>query len=387
MGAKLCVGLWGTALAVAACSSGAGLAPDAGVSGDVGASGDASLDRGSAGDSGTPAASDGGDEPAGAERPATDDGPGAPDGTGPPGDAADASGDVEAAAPAPRTIGALYCPPAGTTWAPNPLPPQAQPTLVPITPPGGIMFLEGPVWLADRGVLLLSEWNGLHRILRVTPPATVDLFLADSGTNGLAVAPDGQALLIVTEAPKTTLSRLDLDDRSVQALASSFAGQPFVQPNDLVVRADGTIFFTDYEAGRLYRRAPDGQLELIASLPRANGVGLSPDETTLYLNADTRTVKYPLAPDGTVGAGSDLAGGLRGADGLAIDCAGNVFIAQNKGGSLVVMSPAGQKLGEIAGLPLVVTNAAFGGPDRQTLYITTSSALYSVHLANPGLPY
>ena len=170
-------------------------------------------------------------------------------------------------------------------------------------------------------------------------------------------------------------------------LATRYAGQPFVQPNDLVVRADGTIFFTDYQAGRLYRRAVHGKLDLISSLPRSNGVALAPDETALYLNADTHTVKYPLAPDGTVGAGTDLAGNLRGADGLAIDCAGNVFIAQNNGGSVVVVSPAGQQLGEITGLPLVVTNAAFGGADRRTLYITTSSALYSLALANPGLPY
>ena len=172
----------------------------------------------------------------------------------------------------------------------------------------------------------------------------------------------------------------------MQALVSNYNGQPFVQPNDLVVRADGTIFFTDYQAGRLYRRAVDGTVAIISSQTHANGVGLSPDEAKLYLNADTHTVQYPLAADGTVGAGTDLATNLRGADGLGIDCAGNVFIAQNDGGSVVVMSAAGQRLGEIAGLPQVVTNAAFGGADRQTLYITTSSALYSLHLTNPGLP-
>jgi gluconolactonase len=249
------------------------------------------------------------------------------------------------------------------------------------------MFLEGPVWLADRGVLLLSEWNGGHRILQLTPPQTIEVYLPASRTNGLALAPDGKSLLIVTEAPGTSVSRLDLSDKSVQPLVQGYGGQAFVQPNDLAVRADGTIFFTDYQAGRLYRRGTDGAVTIVSSLAKSNGVALSPDERTLYLNADARTVKYPIADDGTVGAGTDLTTGLRGADGLAIDCAGNVYIAENDGGAVVVVSPAGAKLGELGGLPRAVTNAAFGGPNKKTLYITTSSALYAAELAIPGLPY
>jgi hypothetical protein len=158
-----------------------------------------------------------------------------------------------------RTIGDLYCPPALTPF-PNPLVPNQLPELVPISPPGGIMFLEGPVWLAERGVLLLSEWNAGHRILQLTPPQSIEIFLPASRSNGLALAPDGKALLIVTELPTPSVSRVSLVDKSVQALAHGYEGTDFVQPNDLVVRADGTIFFTDYQAGRLYRRAVDGVL-------------------------------------------------------------------------------------------------------------------------------
>jgi gluconolactonase len=269
------------------------------------------------------------------------------------------------------------------------LPAERAPSLVPIAPTGGISFLEGPVWIADRGVLLFSEWNGGHRILQLTPPQAIEVFLPASGSNGLAVTPDGDALLMVTLVQDKTLSRLSLADKRVQVLAQDFNGQAFVQPNDLTVRADGTIYFTDYLAGKLYQRAVDGTLTVISSLPLSNGVGLSPDEKTLYLNADTHTVQYPLSASGAVGAGTDLATGLLGADGLAIDCAGNVYIAiaQNMGGALVVVSAAGTKLGEIGGLPQTVTNAAFGGADRRTLYITTSSALYAVTLALPGLPF
>jgi len=286
----------------------------------------------------------------------------------------------------PRAAGEIYCPPGAAPY-PAPVPTDQQPAVVPIAPPGGISFLEGPVWLAERGVLLFSEWNTGHRILQLTPPQAIEVFLPTSGSNGLAVTPDGKALLMVTEVQSKTVSMLSLADKSVKVVAQDFKGQPFVQPNDLAVRADGTIYFTDYQAGRLYQRAIDGTVSLISSLPLSNGVGLSPDEKTLYLNADTYTVKYPVGPGGVVGTGTNLATGLKGPDGLAIDCAGNVYIAQNMGGSLVVVSAAGAKLGEIGGLPRTVTNAAFGGPGRRTLYITTDAALYAVTLAVPGLPY
>jgi gluconolactonase len=285
-----------------------------------------------------------------------------------------------------RTLGEVFCPPATAPY-PDPFLADRTPKVVPIAPPGGISFLEGPVWMAERGVLLFSEWNGGHRILQLTPPQAVEIFMPATGSNGLAVTPDGKSLLMVTERPAAGVSRVNLADKNVQRLSQDFNGETFGQPNDLVLRADGTIYFTDYQPGRLFRRAPDGTLSLISSLPRSNGVGLSPDEKTLYLNADTHTVRYPVAPDGSVGAGTDLATGLNGADGLAIDCAGNVYIAQNAGGAVVVMSAAGARLGEIGGLPMTVTNAAFGGADRRTLYITTNAALYALSLQVPGLPY
>jgi gluconolactonase len=261
------------------------------------------------------------------------------------------------------------------------------PVVVPIEPPGGISFLEGPVWLAETGVLLLSEWNDQHRILQLTPPQSVAVYKPMSRTNGLVLEPGGESLLVVTEMPDTTVSRLDLSSKALDPVVADYMNQDFVQPNDLAVMANGTLFFTDYQAGRLYRRTTDGTLSLVSSLAHSNGVGVSPDEKSLYLMADTHAVKYPLTADGSVGAEAEFAGDLQGADGLAIDCAGNVYIAENNGGSLVVISAAGQKLGEIAGLPKTVTNAAFGGPDQKTLYVTTSSALYTVALPIPGLPY
>jgi gluconolactonase len=289
------------------------------------------------------------------------------------------------AATAARVIGDLYCPP-GVAAGANPLPADKTPRVVPIAPPGGISFLEGPVWLAERGVLLVSEWNGGHRILKVTPPLAVEVFMEATGSNGLAVMPSGTALLMISETKGQAVSSVDLTDKNLLPLVQTFDGEAFVQPNDLAVRADGTLYFTDYQAGRLYRRTADGKLSLLASATHANGVALSPDEKTLYLNSDARTIRYALAADGSIGAPTDLVTGLSGADGLAVDCAGNVYVAQNAGGAVVIVSASGTKLGELTGLPKTVTNAAFGGPDRKRLYITTSTALYAIELLIPGLP-
>ncbi len=286
----------------------------------------------------------------------------------------------------PTTLSERYCP--KTTEAyPNPLAQSPVPVVVPIAPPGGISFLEGPVWLAERGVLMLSEWNDQHRILQLTPPQAVEVYKPMSRTNGLVVTPDGKSLLVVTEMPNATVSRINLADKSVEPLVADYEGESFIQPNDLAMLADGTLFFTDYQAGRLYERDSAGKVGLISSLTHANGVGVSPDEKTLYLMADTHAVKYPLGPGGSVGTEAEFAAGLNGADGLAIDCAGNVYIAQNNGGSLVVVAPSGNQLGALTGLPKTVTNAAFGGPERKTLYITTSSGLYAVAMPLAGLPY
>jgi gluconolactonase len=309
-------------------------------------------------------------------------------GAGSGGSLAGGAGDapVAGSSAAPKTIGEIYCPAAAAPY-PSPLAAAPAASAVPINPPGGIEFLEGPVWLQERGVLLLSEWNDGHRILQLTPPQAVEVFLPTSRSNGLIVTPDAQSLLMVREEPDSSLSRVSLANKAIEPLVEDYEGTSFVQPNDLATRADGTLFFTDYQAGRLYRRAIDGSVSLVASHPHANGVAISPDETALYLNSDALTIAFPLSAQSDLGESSNLATGLSGADGLAIDCAGNVYIAQNQGGALVVVSAAGDALGEIGDLPQTVTNAAFGGPERKTLYITTNSALYAVELPVPGLPY
>jgi gluconolactonase len=177
-------------------------------------------------------------------------------------------------------------------------------------------------------------------------------------------------------------------------------GKHFNSPNDLTVRSDGTVYFSDPDwqsAGRpnetmmtgVYRITPDGVVELVdGSLQKPNGIALSLDEKTLYLgSAGSEIWKYPVNADGSVGQKSVFAR-PGGSDGLGIDCAGNLYVT---GGNSVKVyapnhDPNAQPLGTIM-VSTTTSNVAFGGADRKTLFITAGNTLYSIVLQVPGLPY
>jgi gluconolactonase len=270
-------------------------------------------------------------------------------------------------------------------------------------------FLEGPVWI--DGKLYVSQL----RVYGDQPPArilvldgtTLSEFIPNSGTNGLAY--DGVKLLAASHADHGIVS-FTLASPSVKAIiANSFdidpsSGDPaqgFNSPNDLTVRSDGNIYFTDpnYQCGgncpqgstnsRVYRIAPGGEISVIPSLhQQPNGISLSPDEATLYVGGTGGLEKYPLGADGSVGARADFASSVTGVDGMTVDCSGNVYAAINSQQKITVVKADGTVLPDSIGVGVAVTNVAFGGADHQTLYVTTySKALHSVQLDVPGYPY
>src|SRR5436189_2770268 len=168
-----------------ACSSGGAVTPDGASAADVATSFDAITENAPPLTDAPPAPDEARQEHA-------------PEVTAPPPETPDGGDATSPPEAATRVLADLYCPP-GLAAGANPFPADRTPRLVPIAPPGGISFLEGPVWLADRGVLLLSEWNGGHRVLQVTPPQAVEVFMPTTGSNGLAVTPDGTALLMISE--------------------------------------------------------------------------------------------------------------------------------------------------------------------------------------------
>ena len=273
---------------------------------------------------------------------------------------------------------------------------------------GGFNFLEGPTWDQRTGTLLLSNMQnptgpqGVQpsAVLRFTPPATFETFIADSGSNGLAITPDGSRLLAATHDNRT-VSSYSLTDRSRTTVAANYQGRAFNSPNDLTIGRDGTTYFTDPNFQRGNRadeqggrtsvfRVRDGVVSLVDNtLSQPNGIVLSPDGKALYVGGSNSIVKYTVAADGSTGNRTTLAS-IRTPDGATTDCAGNLYWASYDEGLVRVFSPAGTLLGTISA-GRNVTNAAFGGPDGRTLYITSgtpgSFGLYQVRLNVPGNPY
>ncbi|MFF0151752.1 SMP-30/gluconolactonase/LRE family protein [Micromonospora sp. NPDC005203] len=277
---------------------------------------------------------------------------------------------------------------------------------------GGFSFLEGPVWVADGGYLLMSDMaagTGQYNvqpstIRRFTPPATFDTFIANAGSNGLALSADSQQLIAATHDQRN-VSAYRLSDSSRSTVAANYQGRAFNSPNDVAVRSDGVAYFTDPNFQRGNRadqmngrtsvfRVSGGQVSLVDDrLRQPNGISLSPDGTALYVGAysENKIYKYAVAADGSTGARSVFVNYVGGPDGGTIDCAGNVYWTSGFDGQVHVYSPTGTQLGTIRAANSGTTNVAFGGPDRQTLYITSGqrndSGLYSVRLNIPGYPY
>lgn len=263
---------------------------------------------------------------------------------------------------------------------------------------------EGPVWL--DGELFLSHISGgsvsPSTIFRLAPGGDpMEVAVAVAGTNGLAIDIDGS--LIGAAHDDGTLSRYDPDAGTRSVIVGEFEGARFNSPNDLAVRSDGTIYFTDpswhapdpipQPVTGVYRVSPEGEVELVdGSLAQPNGITLSPDETTLYVAGLDELVSIPLAADGTAAGGpTEFGPGLSGLDGMVADCAGNLYVTINGEGAAAVLDPSGTDLGRIT-VAGFLTNAAFGGDDRTTLYFTAGSpvegdAVYSVEMPIPGFPY
>jgi gluconolactonase len=262
---------------------------------------------------------------------------------------------------------------------------------------------EGPLWWKEGRYLLFSDIHNNKR-MKYVPGQGVSLFLEPTNrANGLTR--DLQGRLIACEHDTRRVTRLELDG-SLTVLANSFQGRRLNRPNDVVVKSDGCIYFTDPWTSPLapeqwdltfsgvYRLTPDlGTYTLLVDdfvLP--NGLAFSPDESVLYIN-DTRRKHiraFDLLPNGTLAKQTDrvfadLGGDEPGVpDGMKVDVEGNVYCGG--AGGIWIMDPRGKKLGRFVHGAPATTNIAFGGDDWKTLYFTSRNHLGSVNVKIPGIP-
>jgi gluconolactonase len=270
--------------------------------------------------------------------------------------------------------------------------------------------LEGPFWDAQNGRLLFSdvvEQNATGAKIYALDAATrrfsaLPYPQAPISTNGLAV--DARGNLVTCERWNGVVARVSGNDRRVLAERTA-EGQSLNAPNDIAIRADGNIYFTDttwgakpgaHAATAVYRISTSGELTRVLQVEMPNGIALSPNGDKLYVGSDTqnRLWRLPVARDGSVGTPEPFANGeaspqsrLHVPDGLCVDDLGRIYVSNNSDDvrAIVIFDEQGHYAGRIA-LPAPPSNCTFGGPDRRTLYVTTLHALYEVQVATPGLP-
>lgn len=262
---------------------------------------------------------------------------------------------------------------------------------------GDFQFIEGPIWHPD-GFLLFSDIPA-DIIYKFASNQQVEVFRRPSGkANGNTL--DKENRLLTAEHENRRVSRTEKDGKVI-TLADRYEGKRLNSPNDLVVKSDGSIYFTDPSYGvskdreelgfyGVYRLAPDGKLTLLVKdLVLPNGIAFSPDEQKLYVNnSEARYIAvYDVKPDGTVTNErlfADLKDASQGGvpDGLKVDLEGNVY--STGPGGVWILSPDGKLLGKIS-VPETATNLAWGESDRKTLYITAYTSLYRIRLKIAGV--
>jgi gluconolactonase len=242
-------------------------------------------------------------------------------------------------------------------------------------------FLEGPSFDRDGNLYVTNIPYG--QIFKVSPDGEFTLVATyDGEPNGLKIHKDGR---IFIADHKQGLLLLDPDGGNVTPLVDRPRHERFKGLNDLVFTKTGDLYFTDQgesglhdPTGRLWRLRSDGRLDLVLSnVPSPNGLVLTPNEDILYLAVTRANAvwRVPLSPDGGIGRVGifiQLSGGM-GPDGMAMDAEGNLAVCHVGMGSDWLFSRLGRPLAEIQSCAgLGTTNAAYGGPERKTLYITDS---------------
>ncbi|MCY6379728.1 SMP-30/gluconolactonase/LRE family protein [Hoeflea prorocentri] len=272
----------------------------------------------------------------------------------------------------------------------------------------GFDWVEGPVWFGDANCLLFSDIPN-NRIMRWSPVDGVSVYREPSNfANGHTR--DRAGRLISCEHGGRRVTRTE-HDGTITTIADRFDGKPLNSPNDVVVKSDGTIWFSDphygimtnYEGHRseqenacvVYRADPEsGSLDqVVTDLHCPNGLAFSPDESTLYV-ADTgrmfgsdpqQIYAYTMGQDGRPQDGRafhKIKPGV--SDGFRVDTDGNIW--SSAGDGVHCIAPGGRLLGKVL-VPELVSNVCFGGRAKHQLFITATTSVYTIHLNRQGIQH
>ena len=281
---------------------------------------------------------------------------------------------------------------------------------------GGLGFTEGPVWDREGGFLLFSDVPN-NAIMKFSGGGTAQAFRkpvfegkfpqgAQIGSNGLARDPSGR--LVAAEHGNRRITRWEKNG-TMMVLADRYEGKRLNSPNDVVIKNNGDIYFTDppglfggypdvpdkpqqeLDFNGVYRISAAGKLELLTrDIPFPNGIAFSPDEKKLYVG-NSRPEKYwmvfDVKADGSIANGRKFADvtkepGRGNPDGMKVDRRGNVYATALTG--VQIFSPDGKRLGSIA-TPEIASNCAWGDADGKTLYITARTGVYRIRLNIAGM--
>jgi gluconolactonase len=256
---------------------------------------------------------------------------------------------------------------------------------------GDFGYVEGPVWA--KGTLLFSDMFG-SRILQMKAANQVATYRDyTNGANGNAI--DAQGRLYSCERDGRRVVRMEKDGK-LTVIASTFEGKRLNDPNDVAVRRDGQVYFTDpapkdsletFELGYagVYHVSPAGEISLITKMARPNGVALTLDGKTLYI-ADTserKILAYDLDEQGNASHGRVFISGIDGGpDGLRVAANGNVYIACR---GVAIYTPQG-KFVKMIEFPEMPANLTFGDQDLRTIYVTARTSIYRTRVPDSGAP-
>ena len=258
----------------------------------------------------------------------------------------------------------------------------------------GYAFTEGPAW-SPMGFLIFGDIPN-NKLLQFMAGQPASVFRENSnGATGNRF--DTQGRLYTCESHTRRVTRTDKKGK-VEILADHWEGKRFNAPNDLAIRKEGDVYFTDPAFGNqqdtreldffgVYHISRKGELEVIAKPKgRPNGIALAPDGRTLYVsNSDERNVRaYDLDKSGGASNERTLISGMEGVpDGICVDEKGDLYVAANQ---IQVYSPEGKPIGMVP-TEETPSNCAFGDPDLASLYITARTSVYRARLDVKGISY